>query len=54
MGHLEEASTRRLSKRLRKLGLESSNSESCLYVLKEGKNLCFLVVYINDLIASST
>ena len=45
---------RTLSKRLRKLGLESSNSETCLYVVKEGKNLCFLVVYVNDLIADST
>ena len=44
-----------LSKKLHKLGLEGSNSETCLYVLKEGKNLCFLVVYVGDLlIADST
>ena len=33
-----------LNKKLHKLGLESSNSETCLYVLKEGKNICFMVV----------
>ena len=44
-----------LSKKLHKLGLEGSNSETCLYVLKEGKNLCFLVVYVDNLlIADST
>ena len=44
-----------LSKKLCKLGLEGSNSKPCLYVLKEGKNLYFLVVYVDDLlIADST
>jgi transposase InsO family protein len=43
-----------LDKKLRELGFERLNAETCLYVLKDGKNICFLVVYVDDLLLAGT
>jgi hypothetical protein len=43
-----------LDKKLRELGFTRLSSKTCLYVYKEGKKLCFLVVYVDDLLLAGT
>ena len=45
---------RTLDKKLRELQFTWLSSETCLYVYKEGKNLCFLVVYVDDLLLAGS
>jgi len=45
---------RTLDTKLLKLGFHRLNSETCLYVYKEGKQTCFVVVYVDDLLVAAT
>lgn len=41
-------------KALTSLGFVRLNAETCLYVLREGNKVCFLVVYVDDLLLAAT
>jgi hypothetical protein len=45
---------RTLDSKLLKLGFHRLNSETCLYVYKDGKQTCFVVVYVDDLLIAAT
>jgi hypothetical protein len=45
---------RTLDSKLLKLGFYRLNAETCLYVYKEGKQTCFVVVYVDDLLIAAT
>jgi hypothetical protein len=45
---------RTFDSKLLKLGFHRLNSETCLYVYKEGKQTCFVVVYVDDLLIAAT
>jgi hypothetical protein len=45
---------RTLDSKLLKLGFHRLNSETCLYVYKEGNQTCFVVVYVYDLLLAAT
>lgn len=36
------------------MGFARLDAETCLYVFKEKGNLCFLVVYVDDLLLATT
>ena len=43
-----------LHNKLDKLGFVHLNAETCLYVFRDGKQVCFLVVYVDDLLLAAT
>jgi len=43
-----------LDRKLREMCFTWLNAETCLYVYKEKGNLCFLVVYVDDLLLAAT
>jgi len=45
---------KRLDQKLRDLQFTRLNAETCLYVYKKGGGLCFLVVYVDDLLLAAT
>jgi hypothetical protein len=43
-----------LDKKLGEMNFSRLDAETCLYVYKDGKDLCFLVVYVDDLLLAAT
>ena len=45
---------RTLDKKLIELNFTRLNAETCLYVCREGSDICFLVVYVDDLLLAAS
>ena len=43
-----------LDRALAGLGFCRLNAETCLYIYREGKQLCYLVVYVDNLLLAAT
>ena len=43
-----------LDKRLGELGFTCLDTETCLYVLRKSRDICFLVVYVDDLLFATS
>ncbi len=43
-----------LDSKLQNLGFTRLDSETCLYIFKDGKQICFLVVYVDDLLLAAS